>query len=91
MHPSFDQDRRPPEDCGYCSQSARADTPIDAEKLMDVEAVLASAEQAKAGGSQRFSTGATWRNLKERDIPKLLQVIKCVHALGMGTPRLWAC
>ena len=32
-----------PEDCGYCSQSAKADTALKAEKLMDVAAVLASA------------------------------------------------
>ena len=30
-----------PEDCGYCSQSAHADTGLKAEKLMDVDAVLA--------------------------------------------------
>ena len=30
-----------PEDCGYCSQSAHADSGLKAEKLMDVEAVLA--------------------------------------------------
>ena len=31
-----------PEDCGYCSQSAHADTGLKAEKLMDVDAVLAA-------------------------------------------------
>ena len=32
-----------PEDCGYCSQSAHAKTGLKAEKLMDVDAVLAAA------------------------------------------------
>jgi biotin synthase len=47
-----------PEDCGYCSQSAHAETGLKAEKLMDVDAVIASARQAKAHGSQRFCMGA---------------------------------
>src|SRR5204863_4415843 len=36
-----------PEDCGYCSQSAHAETGLKAEKLMDVGAVLAAAREAK--------------------------------------------
>ena len=37
-----------PEDCGYCSQSAFADTGLKAEKLMDVGAVLTSAARWQA-------------------------------------------
>ena len=51
-----------PEDCGYCSQSAAYDTGLKAERLMDVDAVLAAAREAKAAGSQRFCMGAAWRN-----------------------------
>ena len=47
-----------PEDCGYCSQSASAQSRVKAEKLMDVDAVLASAAEARAAGSQRFCMGA---------------------------------
>ncbi|MGH7090399.1 MAG: biotin synthase BioB, partial [Stellaceae bacterium] len=50
-----------PEDCGYCSQSAKFDTGVKAEKLMDVEMVLAEARAAKAGGASRFCMGAAWR------------------------------
>ena len=32
-----------PEDCAYCPQSARYDTGVKAQKLLDVETVLASA------------------------------------------------
>src|SRR5919201_6529341 len=42
-----------PEDCGYCSQSAHYDTGLKAEKLMDADAVIAAAREAKARGSQR--------------------------------------
>ena len=72
-----------PEDCGYCSQSAHAETGLKAEKLMDVEAVLASARGAKAAGSQRFCMGAAWRNPKDRDMPAIVEMVERVRALGM--------
>src|ERR1043166_7274963 len=36
-----------PEDCAYCPQSAKFDTGVSAEKLMDLDAVLAEARAAK--------------------------------------------
>lgn len=74
-----------PEDCGYCSQSAHAETGLKAEKLMDVEAVLASAREARAAGSQRFCMGAAWRNPKDRDMPAIVEMVEGVRALGMET------
>ncbi|MCP5391173.1 MAG: biotin synthase BioB [Sphingomonadaceae bacterium] len=74
-----------PEDCGYCSQSASAQSRVKAEKLMDVDAVLASAAEARAAGSQRFCMGAAWRNPKERDMPALVQMIAGVREMGMET------
>src|SRR5215475_13926100 len=40
-----------PEDCGYCSQSAKYDTGVKASKLMTVEKVLAEARAAKDAGA----------------------------------------
>ena len=74
-----------PEDCGYCSQSAHAESGLKAEKLMDVEAVLASAAEAKAAGSQRFCMGAAWRNPKDRDMDAIIAMVEGVRALGMET------
>src|SRR4051812_28808139 len=74
-----------PENCGYCSQSASFDTGVKASKLMDVEAVVADAARAKAGGAQRFCMGAAWRDLKDRDVPKGAAMIQGVKALGMET------
>ncbi|WP_294323343.1 biotin synthase BioB [uncultured Sphingomonas sp.] len=74
-----------PEDCGYCSQSASADTPLKAEKLMEVQAVLASAAEAKAAGSQRFCMGAAWRNPKDRDMDAVIAMVEGVRAMGMET------
>lgn len=74
-----------PEDCGYCSQSAHAETGLKAEKLMDVEAVLAAAAEAKAAGSGRFCMGAAWREPKDRDLDALCEMVEGVKALGLET------
>ncbi len=74
-----------PEDCGYCSQSAHADSDVKATKLMDVQAVLQSAAQAKDHGSTRFCMGAAWRNPKDRDMPQIVEIVKGVREMGMET------
>ncbi|APG62652.1 biotin synthase BioB [Sphingorhabdus lutea] len=74
-----------PEDCGYCSQSIKADSGVEATKLMDVRAVLQSAAQAKDNGSQRFCMGAAWRNPKDRDMPAIVEIVAGVRAMGMET------
>ena len=73
------------EDCGYCSQSSHFDTGLKASKLMEPQAVIAEAMAAKAGGAQRFCMGAAWRELKDRDLPKLAAMIAGVKALGLET------
>ena len=74
-----------PEDCGYCSQSAAYDTGLKAERLMDVDAVLAAAREAKAAGSQRFCMGAAWRNPKDRDMDALAGMVSGVREMGLET------
>ena len=74
-----------PEDCGYCSQSAFAVSGLKAEKLMDVDAVLASAAEAKAAGSQRFCMGAAWRSPKHRDMAAVCRMVEGVKAMGLET------
>ncbi|MFW6412933.1 MAG: biotin synthase BioB, partial [Oceanicaulis sp.] len=73
------------EDCGYCNQSAHFDTGLRATKLMDPAEVEARAKEAKAGGATRFCMGAAWRELKERDEPKIIDMIARVKALGLET------
>ncbi len=74
-----------PEDCGYCSQSVAADSGLKADKLMEVESVLAAAFEAKANGSQRFCMGAAWRNPKDRDMDAVVQMVAGVKAMGLET------
>jgi biotin synthase len=74
-----------PEDCAYCPQAAQYDTGVKAEKLMAVEAVLAEARAAKAGGASRFCMGAAWRSPKERDLEAVCAMVEGVKALGLET------
>ncbi len=73
------------EDCGYCSQSAFADSGVKAEKLIDVDAVVAAARDAADNGSDRFCMGAAWRSPKERDMDALCDMVRQVKALGLET------
>lgn len=73
------------EDCGYCSQSVKADSGVEATKLMEVQSVLQRAAQAKDAGSQRFCMGAAWRNPKDRDMPAIVEIVKGVRAMGLET------
>ncbi|HQS19117.1 biotin synthase BioB [Reyranella sp.] len=74
-----------PEDCGYCSQSAKWNTGVKASKLMQVESVLAEARRAKSGGATRFCMGAAWRSPKDRDLEAVCAMIEGVKALGLET------
>ncbi|TGD72970.1 biotin synthase BioB [Mangrovimicrobium sediminis] len=74
-----------PEDCAYCPQSARYDTGLEAEKLMQVQTVLEQARAAKAAGATRFCMGAAWRSPKPREMPHVVAMVQEVRALGMET------
>jgi len=73
------------EDCGYCAQSARYNTGVKAERLMEREDVLSEARQAKAAGAGRFCMGAAWRGVKEGEakFESVLNIVRDVKELGM--------
>jgi biotin synthase len=73
-----------PEDCAYCSQSARNETPVQATPLLSVEEVRCRAQHAKELGATRFCMGAAWRG--PRDGPqfeRVLDMVRVVRNLGM--------
>ena len=73
------------EDCGYCAQSARYNTGVKAERLMEREDVLSEARQAKAAGAGRFCMGAAWKGVKEGEakFESVLNIVRDVKQLGM--------
>lgn len=73
-----------PEDCSYCPQSSKYDTNVGAEKMLDVNQVIASARRAKELGSTRFCMGAAWREVKEGPaFDRVVEMVKGVKDLGL--------
>jgi biotin synthase len=73
-----------PEDCGYCPQSARHDTGVEAERLLEVDEVLGRARAAREAGASRFCMGAAWRQVKDNaQFEQVLDMVRGVRDLGM--------
>jgi len=71
------------ENCGYCSQSAHHDGRVAAEPMVDVSSVREAALAAKAAGATRFCMGAALRQVRDRDLSALVELVKTVDQLGM--------
>jgi biotin synthase len=74
-----------PEDCGYCPQAARYHTEVENEDMLAVDAVVAAARAARDQGATRFCMGAAWRGPKQRELARVLEMVKAVRGLGMET------
>ncbi|HMT94362.1 biotin synthase BioB [uncultured Thiothrix sp.] len=74
-----------PEDCSYCSQSARYDTDLQTERLMPLDEVIAAAKTAQANGATRFCMGAAWRNPTDKNLERVIEMVSSVKDLGMET------
>ena len=74
-----------PEDCSYCSQSARNDTGLERERLLPLDEVITAASAAKATGSTRFCMGAAWRNPTDKNLDRVIDMIGAVKDLGLET------
>jgi biotin synthase len=73
------------EDCGYCPQAARYQTGVENQDLLSVDEVVAAARAAREHGATRFCMGAAWRGPKQRDLDKVVAMVKAVRGLGMET------
>lgn len=74
-----------PEDCSYCSQSARYETDLDREKLLPLEDVLSAAQEAKDTGATRFCMGAAWRNPTDKSLDHVIKMVESVKDMGLET------
>lgn len=73
------------EDCAYCPQSARYDADLHPEALLPVGEVVEAAKRAREQGASRFCMGAAWRQPKDRDIERVVEMVREVKSLGMET------
>ncbi len=74
-----------PEDCGYCSQSARNETELERERLLPLDEVIEKAQIAKSNGASRFCMGAAWRNPTDKNLDKVIDMVVAVKNIGMET------
>ncbi|MEM1058618.1 MAG: biotin synthase BioB [Verrucomicrobiota bacterium] len=73
------------EDCGYCAQSARYNTGLNRERLLEKETILEAAHRAKENGSTRFCMGAAWKGVREgeKKFEQVLDTIREVSQLDL--------
>lgn len=72
-----------PENCSYCSQSGHYDTGLQKEKLWDLDEVVKKIKDAKANGATRFCLAGAWRNLPEKDLPKVIAMVQAINNAGL--------
>ena len=68
-----------PEDCGFCSQSARFDSPVVATPFLDTASVLAAARETAALGASEFCIVLAVRGPDERTMRRLEDLVPLVH------------
>jgi biotin synthase len=74
-----------PEDCHFCAQSSRFDTPVKATPFLDTEEVLAAATETAALGASEFCIVLAVRGPDERTMGRLLDLAPLVRdATGLN-------
>ena len=69
-----------PEDCHFCAQSSRFDTPVLATPFLDTEQVLAAARETAATGASEFCIVAAVRGPDERLLSRVLELVPVITA-----------
>ena len=68
-----------PEDCHFCSQSSRFDTPVKATAFLDTDEVLRAAAETAALGASEFCIVLAVRGPDERIMARLLDLVPLVR------------
>lgn len=68
-----------PEDCHFCSQSSRFETPVLATPFLDTDEVLAAAKETAALGASEFCIVLAVRGPDERTMQRLLELVPMVR------------
>ena len=68
-----------PEDCAFCSQSARFHTDVDVYPFLDLDQVLAAAHATRDAGATQFCIVVAVRGPEERLLTKVIDAVEAVH------------
>jgi biotin synthase len=69
-----------PEDCAFCSQSARFHTNVDVYPFLDLDQVLAAARATRDAGATQFCIVVAVRGPEERLLAKVIDAVEAVQA-----------
>ena len=84
-----------PEDCHFCSQSARFSSPVRAAPLLDLDQLLAAAEETARLGASEFCIVVALRGPDERTLARVVEAVPLITeqtglnvaaSLGILTP-----
>ena len=85
-----------PEDCGFCSQSSKYQTPSPQYPMMEVENLVEGARKAKAAGAWKYCMVTATRGPSNRDLDVICEAtrrikseigVKVCTSLGLLTPE----
>jgi biotin synthase len=65
-----------PEDCGFCAQSSRYETPAGRGPLLSGEEILRQAREAKEAGAWKFCVVTATRGPSDRDLDVLCEAVR---------------
>jgi len=68
-----------PEDCSFCSQSSRFDSPVKATPFLDADEILTAAEETAKFGASEFCIVLAVRGPDERIMQQILDVVPQVQ------------
>src|SRR4051812_10914277 len=69
-----------PEDCGICSQSARISSLVRAAPLLDLDGLLAAAQETAALGASEFCSVVALRGPDERTLARVIEAVPLIRA-----------
>lgn len=69
-----------PEDCYFCAQSARFDTPVLATPFLDKDEVLRAARETAELGASEFCIVLALRGPDERTMQRILDLVPLIHS-----------
>jgi biotin synthase len=69
-----------PEDCGFCSQSSRYDSPGGEAPIKTVDELVAGAHRARASRAKRYCMVTATRGPSSRDLDVICEAARRIHA-----------
>jgi biotin synthase len=65
-----------PEDCGFCAQSSRYETPAGRAPLLDAASIVRGAQEAAEAGAWKFCIVTATRGPSDRDLDVLCEAVR---------------